>query len=310
MELRPIGPGEDIVPYSADLAGILFEGRTRKTGLPYTQAHFAKVAELVDYLLLASPSKPAAVGASWLHDAPEDIDYIDVFSPMNNHGVRRRQGIVYLNDLFADAGELGQALCHIVDRATHRIGIPYQEYIQGVFNLARKNPKRILDVKAAVLKVADRHLNTNPNERLNLNALAQTYLSIPDADEEALKAFLEMTKTKEAFDARGNYDKDVALLLETLMEAFRSRQRARAADNLSQYLPLAERRLLAEIHENNGIFDWRKLSDVLKRTYLDSFEVAGANLGDVQQMDASRDLARIPGYNPILREIQTITSRP
>ena len=97
------------------------------------------------------------------------------------------------------------------------------------------------------------------------------------------------------------------MFVETLLSAFRSKQQATALDNLTQYLPLAEERLLFEIKEQNGLFHWRKLRRVVKETYLDSLralEGTGIDIYTVRRMGMNRAVSECEGYTWILKEIR------
>ena len=54
---------------------------------------------------------------------------------------------------------------------------------------------------------------------------------------------------------------------------FRSKQWAIAIDTLTKYMPHAEQALLVNVGEDNGIFDWDNVRQIIKNTYLESLKV-------------------------------------
>lgn len=306
--IKPFGHGEHLVGYASFVAHHMFDGVIRDTGLPYTQDHLANVATLFSDVTVSSRFQNAGVASAWLHDGPEDVAYLDVFDPFGEPP-EKQEGVIYLNDLLAEAGEEGQAVCFMVNLMTHRPDIFYQGYVDRIFSYPEQQPQRDLHVLTSVLKMADRRMNINPDERRNVNELVGEYIGLDGSDTRIMEAFYRRTKTIDAFRQKGLMDVDVGLFVETLMSRFRSKQRTVAIDNLSQYLPLAERRLLVEIGENNGIFHWRKFRDMLKGMYIDSLRLYAGDYHEASRLGIQRSAPDIPGYTSIHREIRDDVTR-
>ena len=324
MKIRPFQLGDNLQGYAVHLAHTLFEGITRDTGDSYTTAHLQKVAEIVEKVtLLHHPLRDAAIAAGWLHDAPEDVDNFEVIAPVALERTVRQEGVVYLNDLLKEAGDAGEAVCGMVDLMTHRPGVGYWEYVDHLFSIpaqgtlentqegtpddAQEKKLREWHIFAGLIKIADRKMNMDPDERRRVDDLVEEYFTLRDADEKTLKKFYRKTKTSDAFRRKGSFDFDSGLLVETLLRSFHSKQHATALDNLTQYLPLAEQRLLVDMCEQNNIFHWRKLRRVLKETYIDSLqalESTGINIYTIRRMGMNRKAPEVQGYTRILKEIR------
>ncbi len=270
-EIKPIGKEESITKYARSLAELMFEGMPRASGQPYFSEHLGKNALLVEDIILDSPYKQATIAAVWLHDAAEDIESIDVFSPFLKEA-KKSAGIIYLNDLMEKAGEDGENACYIDNLITHReTAVAYNEYFNRIFSFPEiSGRERDLHTLTAVIKVCDNRLNTNPDEKIDLERLLKQN---PDADQKKL-------------------EKDYA-----------SKQRTMALNNLSQYLPLIESRLLARIGENNGLFNWQKVRNVVKETYINSLRMYSGELKEANNLGRQRDRQQINGYKWILDEI-------
>jgi hypothetical protein len=306
VEIREIERGENIQGYASGVVHGLFEGVLRANGLPYTHEHFAKIAALVDELTLPSEYRDAAIAGAWLHDTAEDIPYIDVFNPFGEEPIKQ-EGIVYLNDCIKEAGEMGDAISFIVDLMTHRKDqISYQDYFFNIFSFSDTQPLRDLHILTGLLKMADRRMNTSPDESRNVNELGRMYLKMIDegADSKTLEELYKRTKTIDAFMRKGDMGPDLGLLIETSRNVFRQNQRSFATDNLLQYLPLAEERLLIEVGENNGLFSWGKLRKVLKDTYIDSLRSYPGDFHEIRNMGRNKKAPEIPGYKRILKELR------
>ncbi|MFH1065170.1 MAG: hypothetical protein V1734_01550 [Nanoarchaeota archaeon] len=301
--IRKIEKPESVEGYASNLAYSLFKGITRDTGLPYTHDHLARLAILMGELVISEKYKDAAVAAAWLHDSAEDIENIGVFDPFGKEP-ERKEGVAYLNDLLENAGETGKYVCFIVSLMTHRKNALYQDYVYNIFTFPDKPIIKDLHILAGVLKMADIRLNTNPDEKKNVNKCVEDYLALRNADEKTLAAFYSKTKVIDAFRKKGSMDFDVGLFADTLMEGFRQKQRAIATDNICQYLPLAEHRLLVEVGKDNGLFNWQKLRKMLKSTYIDSLRCYPGSLYDVKRMGMNRKAPEIAGYTPLLKEIR------
>lgn len=301
--IRKIEKGESVEGYASNLAYSLFKGITRDTGLPYTHDHLARLALLTGELVVSDKYKEAAIAAAWLHDSAEDIENIDVFDPFEKEP-EKKEGVIYLNGLLEDAGETGKYICFIVNLMTHRKGTLYQDYVYRIFTFPGKPIPRDLHILAGVLKMADIRLNTNPDEKKNVNSCVEDYIALRNADEKALSSFYSKTKVIDAFRKKGSMAFDAGLFVETLLEGFKQKQRAIATDNICQYLPLAEHRLLAEVGKENGLFDWQKLRNMLKSTYVDSLRCYPGSLYEVKRMGINRKAPKIAGYVPLLKEIR------
>ncbi|MBI5398861.1 hypothetical protein HZB03_05345 [Candidatus Woesearchaeota archaeon] len=306
-KLRPIPREGNIVAYASSLAHELFDGVTRDTGLPYTQGHLAQVAFLVESVVVSSAYKKAAVAAAWLHDSAEDIKGFDVFDPFAACHVRKPD-TTYLNDLLTNAGEQGRKVCALVDHMTHREGTSYQEYVSRVFAFPQTHGERYdLHVLAAVLKMADRRANINHDARRDVNGLVEKYIKLAGAPtDDDLVAFYSETKTTDAFREKGSWDLDVALFVQTLTSTFRAKQQATAIDNLSQYLPLAEQRLLVDVRNGYGLFSVHKVRTMLKEIYIESLKLYPGDdpIHVVKRLGANRKAPEVAGYTPILKEIR------
>lgn len=301
--IRQIEKGESVEGYASNLAYSLFKGITRDTGLPYTHDHLARLALLISDLALPSKYNDALIAAAWLHDSAEDIENIDVFDPFGKEP-EKKEGIVYLNYLLENAGETGKYICFIVNLMTHRKNALYQDYVYNIFTFPDKPILKDLHILTGLLKMADIRLNTNPDEKKNVNSCVEDYIALINADEKALEAFYSKTKVIDAFRKKGSMAFDAGLFVETLMEGFRQKQRAIATDNICQYLPLAEHRLLVEVGKENGLFDWQKLRNMLKSTYVDSLRCYPGSLYDVKRMGMNRKAPKVAGYVPLLKEIR------
>ncbi|MBI2650538.1 hypothetical protein HYX04_04450 [Candidatus Woesearchaeota archaeon] len=184
--------------------------------------------------------------------------------------------------------------------------MPYFDYINNIFSFPQDGVQRNLSIIAGVLKAADRRKNTNPDERRNVDKLVAEYLGFKDASQTELIEFYKRTKTFAAFRHSGDFSVNVALFVETLLESFKAKQQAMAIDNLAFYLPLAERRLLVDVGDKNGLFDWGKVRNLLKEAYADSLRLyPGADaLYVVDRLGVNRKAPPINGYKPILEEIR------
>lgn len=301
--IRRIEKGESLEGYASSLAYQLFRGITRDTGLPYTHDHLARLALLTGELTLQSDYQNALIAAAWLHDAAEDIENVNVLNPFQKEP-KKEEGAVYLNDLFSNAGEAGEYICFVVNLMTHRKGMIYQDYVNKIFTFPESQLLKDLHILTGVLKMADIRLNTNPDERKNVNSCVEEYFSLRDADEKELEAFYSRTKTADAFRKKGSMEFDVGLFVEALIDGFKQKQRAIATDNICQYLPLAEHRLLVEVGKNNKLFSWQKLRNMLKSTYTDSLRCYSGSLYDVKRMGINRKAPKVAGYTSIFTEIR------
>jgi hypothetical protein len=309
--IRPIVKGENLIGYASNLAHELFEGIVRDTGLPYTQDHLNEVANLVQRITIPSRYQAGAVAAGWLHDSAEDISFIDVYNPFAGsipqefcNSKQKTGDIIFLNDLLRNAGDEGEAVCYMVDLMTHRKGTLFQEYIINLFNFPVEDPMRQMHILAACNKVSDRRKNTNPDESKNVNDLVKEYLKLDGADIKMLEAFYKRTKTIDAFIRKNDYDIDVGLFVETIRRTFQGKQRANAVDNLSFILPLAERKLLVEAGENNGVFNYQKMRQTLKELYIDSLELYPGDIYEIKKIGLNKGYCYPQGYTPILKEIR------
>lgn len=306
-KLKPIGKGDHLVGYASSLAHLLFDGIIRDMGLPYTQAHLAEVAKLVAYVTAPSGFQDAAVATAWLHDSAEDIKGLDVFDPFDASKAERKEDVVYLNDLLAEAGDEGKAVCFMVNLMTHRVekGIIYPEYVQNIFSFPKAQPQRDLHILTGIIKMADRRMNINPDERRNINKLVKEYISLEGADKKTFEEFYRKTKIIDAFTRKGEITSlDIGLFSETLRNAFMEKQRAVAIDNISFYLPLAEKKLLVDIGEKNNLFHWENVRKMLKETYIDSLRIYPGGIHEVKLLGINRTAPEIPGYTSILKEIR------
>lgn len=307
MELAGILRGEYVVGHASKLAHELFKDIVRDTGLPYTQEHLAKVAFKLQEITMPSRYRDAAVGAAWLHDAVEDT-YVQVINPFD---ASQEKGIgTYLNDLFAEAGEEGKALCFIVHLMTHRKGTSYPDYVGKIFTFPDDGRLRQLHILAALVKMADRRMNINPDESRNVNALVEEYVGLKDLSERALEEFYKRTKTIDAFRRKGSLEIDVGLFVKTLLNEFEAKQRTTALDNLSLYVPQAEQKLLIEVGENNGLFRWRAVREMLKEIYTASLRLYPGDVHDIRRLGVNRDASYPEGYTPILKEVRLELAMP
>jgi hypothetical protein len=165
--------------------------------------------------------------------------------------------------------------------------------------------------------MVDRRINIFPNEEIYTDALVKEYCSLDGTDKETLERFYKRTNTIDAFIVNGELRTgiDIDLFDLTLRSLFKIRKRAMAGDNLYQYLPLAEDRLLIKtgerngsfnlsVAERNGLFDWHRVRQMLKDTYLDSLKWHPGIVYEVGRMGLNKGAPRIKGYTPILKEIR------
>jgi hypothetical protein len=300
--LRSIERGEDIVGYASSLAETLFKGITRDTGLPYTQQHLNQVALRLEDVTLPSDYQPSAIAAAWLHDAIEDTK-LEVFDPYDSDFTRHEE-LTYLNDLLKEADEECFPTCFMVHLMTHRNGVLYLDYVKNIFTFPDESYIRDYHILTGCLKMVDRRMNINPDESRNVNDLVKEYFMIPKGDDKALEEFYRRTRTIDAFRKKGVFDLDIGLFVQTLRDAFMEKQRAAAVDNLSQYLPLAERKLLIEVRENNELFHYKKLRNLLKETYIDSFKLYPGSVHEVNRLGINKKAPEVPGYESLLKEIR------
>lgn len=147
--IKQFQSGDHLVGYAAQLAHTLFEGITRDTGDSYTTAHLAKVAEIVEQVTSYSSLRDTGIAAAWLHDAAEDIDGFEVSSQTIWGNESQQKSVVYLDGLLKDAGEMGEAVCFLVNRMTHRPQVLYQDYVHDLFTFpAEKGRTRDLHILA------------------------------------------------------------------------------------------------------------------------------------------------------------------
>jgi hypothetical protein len=152
-------------------------------------------------------------------------------------------------------------------------------------------------------------MNTSPDDRRNVDKLVEEYLTMRGSDRKALETFYKRTKTIDDFVEKGDYSVDVGLFVKALEGAFKKKQLAFAIDNLALYLPLAERKLLVEVGDNNGLFDWSAVRKMLKDTYIDSLKVSEISVHTVRMMGANKKAPEIEGYTRILKEIREEIAR-
>ncbi len=330
VELRPIGPGESLSGYSAFLAHTLFQGVVRDTGLPYTSEHLNKCALLGGELLHPSVFLHAATAALWLHDGPEDMKILDVHNPFGKRPNMKDGGKYFLNGLLLEAGDAGRYACYIVNLLTHRKELmSYSQYTDGIFRwpedektvkavlegirdagrvaearFEEREIKVILQVVTLLSKMIDRRMNLNPDESKNVNELVKEYLGLENGGIGERMNFYRRTKTVDSFERKGDYGLDVGLLVETIRRNFEGKQKGVAIDNITKYLPLAERMLLVEVSPDNRIFKHENVRKMLKGMWEDSLDIADISVYDAKRMGENRGARETPGYAPILREIR------
>lgn len=302
--VTPFTTDDDLVAYSKALATRLFSGIYRKTGLPYTTNHLEKMASTASDILNQGPYFKPAIATAWLHDVVEDISGFDVQAPPRDLS-QKDSDTIFLNTILENAGADGEAACYLVDKLTHRKEVSYIDYFSSIFDFSDQSPLKNLNVVAAVLKLIDRFLNTNPDETPNVDTLLTAYRNLDWNDEDVVRSFLKKTKTYDAFADRGDFSKDETFFAETLKGRFRSQQEAIAIDNLSLYLPFAEQKLLMSMPVENGLFDWHKLRRLLKQAYLDSLELYPGfdPFHIVLKLGANKKRVYPNGYMPLLVEI-------
>lgn len=306
--LKPMSDHEDMIGYSAGIAHLMFKGKLRDTGLPYTDDHLNGAALLIRGLMFENEFTPSAVSAMWLHDGPEDIKELDVFNPFSERPALKAGAAYFLNDLLKSAGKTGEYTCFIVNLLTHRTDrASYQDYTDQIFTLPEEPLLRTLKTITILAKMVDRRKNLNPNEKKNVNDIVRQYISLFDsgAGHAELKKFLSKTKTIDAFESKKDFDLDVGLFVETIRRNFEGKQRGVAIDNLTHYLPLAEDLLLMEHSSDNKIFKWEKARSMLKGMYEDSLDISGLSVYEAKRMGHNRGRIIKPGYPPILKEIRT-----
>ncbi|MGM5480737.1 MAG: hypothetical protein ACQESC_04740 [Nanobdellota archaeon] len=303
--LQELGAQDSLVHYAESLARHLFKGIYRKTGLPYTTAHLEKMAEKSADILTTKDYCEPALAAAWLHDVVEDIDSIDVYHPFRGSPSDPQK--TYLNTLLKPAGINGTFTSYFVNRLTHRPGIPYFDYIMKIFTFDHNATHPDTKIVAAVLKLIDRFLNTDPDEKRNVEGLLAEYRALDFSDDKVLAAFLKKTRTYDAFLDKGLFYRDDDLFISTLETEFQAQQEAIAIDNLSLYLPFAEQKLLVDIGSDNRIFDYDKLRNLMKQLYLDSIKLyPGVDpIHIVKKLGANKRRTYPADYTPILSEIRT-----
>lgn len=304
-QVHPLETEFQLISYAKSLAHKFFAGVHRKTGLPYTTDHLQRMAETASDILLPSKYRDPAIAAAWLHDAVEDIGPIDVYHPFLNPP-ELDPDKTYLNKLLANAHFSGALTSYLVNKLTHRGGIPYFDYIMAIFTFDHNGTHPDTKIVAAILKLIDRFLNTNPDETRNVDELLREYRSLDFSDGEAVKDFLKKTKTFDAFLEKGTFYRDDDLFVSTLETRFQAQQEAIAIDNLSLYLPLAEQKLLIDVGTDNGIFDWHKLRALLKSVFLDSIKLYPGvdSIHIVRKLGANKRRTYPDSYTPILVEIR------
>ena len=286
--------GNSLEGYASNLAHNWFKGILRDTGLPYTQEHLNKVALLLGELTVPSKYQEAAIAAAWLHDSAEDIKGVDVINPFNPDEHGRKLDVTYLNDLLFDAGDEGVGISFMIFLMTHRKdSVLYQDYVNRIFTFPNESPQRELHILTACLKIADRRMNLNPIEERKADHVADEYKKLEGANTAVLREFYKRTRTIDAFIKKGSFDFDIGLFIETFREAFRQKQKGVALDNLTQYLPLAERRLLVEVRDNNGLFHYKKTRDMLKSIYIDSLAMYPGTIHEVGRMGINRKASKV-----------------
>ena len=307
MGFSPLKKNENLLEYSKRFATFLFKDIYRDTGLPYTKEHLEKIANRVYTIILPhSGYKETAASASWLHDGPEDIIGLDVFDPSEPRPKSKRDD-VFLNDIVKKAGEPGKSMCYMVDKLTYREGAAYQDYFNNIFKFPRDpGLLRDLSIITAIVKMVDRKMNINPDDKLNVDNLVRSYASMKDASQVELEMFYKSTKTIDAFRESGGIRYNPVVFVETLHQGFKAKQESVAIDNLSQYLPLAEKRLLVDIGKENKLFNWIELRKILKECLIDSLRLYPGEdkLHVVKKLGANKKAPEIEGYKPILKEIR------
>ncbi|RME80229.1 MAG: hypothetical protein D6769_00045 [Methanobacteriota archaeon] len=288
-----------IASYSKRLAYSVFRKMKRDTGESVIRGHLLPVVETTSSIINDGRFQHLAIAAAWLHDIVEDIDNYNVVNPFaSQHYTETNPSTILINNLLSSYGELGNSLSYIVFLLTHNSGELYQDYIQRIFNFPDRDNLNILrlHVIASIIKLADKRSNLNLSEEgLALKTLSKAYDTY--TGEELLSVIRKM---KLNWYGRGLPTKTE--FLDLVSAKFRTRQKIIALENLSHYLPLAERRLLIR-KPVNRVYDKRLLRELLTTLYMDSID---ASLMPIEQVIALRGLKSKswpPTYKPIIREI-------
>ena len=306
VTFRKLGRGEDLVGYASLLAHHFFKDVVRDTGLPYTQEHLAEVARLVKHVTVPSSFQDSAVAAAWLHDLAEDIEGVGAFNPFETR-VGLKKDVLYLNDLLLEeAGNSGIATAYMVHMLTHDPSIPYLPYVNEIFHFPSGTIERTWKILTSIIKMADRRKNIDPNDEKSVDGLVQSYIVLASsgATTQQLEEFYRKTKVIDAFTKKGSMSLDIGLFTETVRQAFRHKQQAVAIDNLAYYLPLAENALLIGVGENNGLFNYERMREMLKATYADSLQLSGLDIHVVKKLGLNRSMQYPEKYTPIRKEFR------
>jgi hypothetical protein len=292
---------EDIVTYSARLSAMLLGSKKRESGGPYFD-HCREVVDELSKVIKPSLFSDSCTAAGYLHDLPEEIDYVDVYDPVGQKP-EKLGSVAYLNDLVRKAGSEGKWMCYIVDKLTRR-DKRYSEYMDNILlniSPSESDYKRSLDILTIILKIADRHTNTNPLETRDVNDEVEIYAALKSASEEALKFFYRTRNVLDFFNRTGNYEYNQALFVEALNKNFEAKKHSNALDNIWGYLRRAEEKLLIDIKDSD-LFDPNALRDLIKECYRNSMKITGLDYETVMRTGLHRG-AQNPGYTSILREL-------
>ncbi|MBN2142472.1 hypothetical protein JW711_04030 [Candidatus Woesearchaeota archaeon] len=311
INVRLMKKQDDLLDYSKDVLAVLFEGRTRHSGLPYMQEHLIKVANIVDLVVSESKYKRAAVAGALWHDGPEDIEGLDVYDPFNPPRILDPDQI-YMNDLLGAAQEVGTYVCYLVHLLTDRGGFNYYDYVANICNLPKNGLERDLHILAAVIKAVDIRLNSDPNEKRSYVKSLKDYRNHKGDSLEELADYYKNTRVVDAFIAKGDYHYDEDLFLETIQARSEQRVIARAINNLALYLPMLDY-VLASADANGKLFHATLFRGILRDAYKDSYKVFRGAHPDfdwpyIKMLGLNERAPVIDGYLSVRKELRIQTS--
>jgi hypothetical protein len=294
--------GEDLIPFSTNLAIFLHRNQRRESGGFFIN-HPEEVAKKFDEITKPGEYKDSGIAAAKLHDVAEKSKWVIVVDPFVS-GTKRKRENLYLNDVFYEAGDYGKAICYIVNKLTEPDNPKNDPKIieSYVNNLFRIDPEsrddtgqlmKILDLYALAIKVPDWSCNTDPGETIDENAIKKEYYN--SMKEQKLDKFFKDFGLAEL--KKYTFEQ----MMEIKKKYFDARKKENALNNIKIYIPKSEEILLAGLGTHNGKFDEGRAKDNPLFHYdkmRELFEVWRDNSFKI--LGKSYKTNNVPGYKKIL----------
>jgi len=154
-------------------------------------------------------------------------------------------------------------------------------------------------------KMKDRYSN-NHGEEYNDTGALEEYMKLKTAPDDKLKEFYDVHDITKAFSNDLSYNPE--LMKMALHAGFEEYKMDNAILNLMKFVPMAEEVLLAPFFETgHDLYDYDKLRDLLKETWMESTEHLKGNMKrclELSKDNAFNSVETIPGYVSLRQEIK------